>query len=121
MSARANDEASIIRAIGQNIDQALQAPKSGFPRVLILMRPSLVGCNICTTVRPSVTAYENIEKLILNGMDILGKSEVDCIKRNEQIFCIVHFLKDADDAWLSANIPGEVFMRHSVMKAHALL
>jgi hypothetical protein len=57
----------------------------------------------------------------MNGTDILGKSEVNCIERNEQVFRIVHFFKGADDTWLSANIPSEVLMRHSVMKTHALL
>jgi hypothetical protein len=50
MSARANDKASIIRAIGQKIDQALQTSEFRLPGVLILMRPSFVRRKICTTV-----------------------------------------------------------------------
>jgi hypothetical protein len=50
MGTRANNQTTIIGTIGEKIDQALKATEAWLGRVLILVRPWLVGREIGTTI-----------------------------------------------------------------------
>lgn len=49
MSALADDETTVIRSVGQKVDQALQAAEARLEGILILVRPRNVLGNVRTT------------------------------------------------------------------------
>jgi hypothetical protein len=50
MSTRADNEATVIWAVGEEVDQALQATEAGLGRVLVLVWPWFVGREVSTAV-----------------------------------------------------------------------
>jgi len=47
-SAFADDEATVFRAVGQEVDKALQAAEAGLERILVLVRPWNVLGDVCS-------------------------------------------------------------------------
>lgn len=64
---------------------------------------------------------EKTDHLHPSRESLLGKTEVDSVKRHDQVFRVVDLLECANDAGLSTDSPCEVFVRHGVLEAHALL
>lgn len=54
------------------------------------------------------------------GEDVLGKTEVDGIERDDEVFGVVDFLEGSDDAGFSSDGPGEIFVGYGVLQTHAL-
>lgn len=95
----AHNQPSIVRPVGQKIDQPLETSKSWAGTVLILVRPWLVFLEIFT----------------------VGEAQVHRIEGHDQVFRLVDLFKNPNHAWLSANGPGECLMRKAISCAHALL
>lgn len=53
--------------------------------------------------------------------NLLGKLEVDDVKKHDQVFIIVDLLKCANDSRLAADAPDKVLVRKDIMKAHSFL
>jgi hypothetical protein len=99
MCSLADNQATIVRSVRQQVDQALQTSESILGGVLILMRPRLVWWQIGSS----------------------SKTEVYCIERYDQVVSTKDGLKDGQNARLGADLPDEVLVCDGVIEAHALV
>ncbi|KAI3485405.1 hypothetical protein L1887_51329 [Cichorium endivia] len=99
MRALADDQSAIIRSVRKQVHQALQAAEARLERVLVLVRPRLVGRQVLA----------------------VGETKVDGIKRDDQVFGAQELFKRSYHAGLRADLPRPVLVRHGVVEAHALL
>lgn len=97
--ALAHDQAAVLVAVGEDVDQALKASEAGLLGVLVLVRPGLVGLDVLA----------------------VGERDVDGIKRHDQVGGVVHLLKGLDDTGLLADTPCKGLVLGTVAEDHALL
>lgn len=95
----ADNQAAVVRAVGEHVDQALHDPESRLARVLVLVRPGLVGWEI----------------------GAVREAEVDGVEGDDQVFVVVDLLEGGHDRRLGAHFPHEVLVCDSVVETHALL
>lgn len=95
----ANDQTAIVRAIGEQVDEALEAAEARLIRVLILVGPRLVGGKIGAA----------------------GEGEVESIKGDNEILSAVDLLKGTNHTWLASDAPDKVLVCHTIVHAHSLL
>jgi hypothetical protein len=94
-----DQKATVLGAVGQEVDEALDTAQTATLRVLILVRPCSVGGQILT----------------------VGKRDVDSIERTDEIGILVKVGKDIDDGGLGADIPCERFVGGAVCLDKTLL
>lgn len=98
MGALAHNQASIPVAVGEDVDQALEAAETRLLWVLILVRPRLVGFDVGAP----------------------RKGSVDGVKGHDQVLRVVCTLKGLDDSRLLTDGPGEGLMSNSISNNHPL-
>lgn len=89
VSALADDQSAVLRAVGQKVDEALEAAEARLLGVLILVSPRLVGLEIFT----------------------VGEGKVDGVEADDEVLSIVDLLESANDTRLLANIPSPRLVR----------
>lgn len=99
MSASADDQTAIFRPVWQEVHKALETPEAWLLWILVLMRPWVIGVDVSS----------------------IWEANVDSIEGHYQVFCVVDFLKCADDSRLLSYRPCERLVCDSIAKAHALL
>lgn len=99
MCTLADNQATIVRSVRQQVDQALQTSESVLSGVLVLMGPGLVWWQI----GPS------------------GETEVYCVERHDQIIGTKDSLEDRQNARLGSDLPNEILVCDGVIEAHALV
>ena len=62
-----------------------------------------------------------VVRLLADMENLLWKAEVDRIERNDEILIVIYLLECADNTWLAADSPGEVFVRNRVLQTHPFL
>ena len=83
MSAPADDQSTVLRAVGQKIDKALEAAEARLLRILILVGPGLVWLEIFA----------------------VGERDVDGVEADDEVLCVVDLLESTNDTRLLAYIP----------------
>jgi hypothetical protein len=94
-----DQKTTVLGAVGQEVDKALDTAQTATLRVLILVRPCSVGGQILT----------------------VGKRDVDSIERADKVRILVKVGKGVDDGGLRANIPCERFVSGAVCLEKTLL
>lgn len=89
MSALANDQSTVLRAVGQKVDKALQAAEARLFRILVLVGPGLVGLEIFA----------------------VGEGDVDGVEADDEVLSVVDLLESTNDTRLLANIPSPRLVR----------
>ena len=74
MGSFADNQTAIVRTVGHEVDQSLQATEARLGWILVLMRPWLINWQIGTS----------------------GKTKVDSVKRDNQIFGLEDLLKSTN-------------------------
>lgn len=97
--ALAHDQPAVARPVGQQVDQPLQAAEARLLRVLVLVRPGLVGLHV----------------------GAVGEGHVDGVEGDDEVGRVVDALEGGDEPGLLADGPGEGLVRDAVAEAHALL
>lgn len=94
-----DEETTILRTVGQEVDETLNATQTSTLRILILVRPGTVGGKILT----------------------VGKRYVDGIERADQILSVIEFFENINDSWFRADAPCERFVSSTVCLNKTLL
>lgn len=96
--ALGHDEPAVVGPVGQQVDEALEAAEARAVRILVLVRPRLVGLEVRA----------------------VGEADVDGVERHEQVLGVVDALERPDDAGLGPDGPHKVLVRRAVVEEHAL-
>jgi hypothetical protein len=99
VSTLADNQATIVGAVGEQVHKALEAAEAGTLRVLVLVRPGLVGGEVLA----------------------VGEAVVDGVEGDNEVFGVIDFLEGGDDTGLRADVPDEVLVRGGVVQKHTLL
>ncbi len=99
MRPLADNEAAVLRAIREEVDETLQAAEARALRILILMRPGIVGGEIGAVM----------------------KAVIDGIEGHQEILRAIHLLKGVDDARFRADRPDKIFVAGTIWEQHAFL
>ena len=89
MSALANDQSTVLRAVGQKVDKTLEAAEARLQRILILVGPWLVGLEIFA----------------------IGERDIDAVETDDEVLSAVNLLESANDTGLLANAPSPRLVR----------
>jgi hypothetical protein len=95
----ADNQATIVGSVRQQVDQALQTSESILGGVLILVRPRLVWWQICSS----------------------SETEVYCVERHDQVISTKDGLEDGEDARFGADLPDKILVCDGVIEAHAFV
>lgn len=87
----ADNETTIVVAVGQKVDETLQAAEARLLGVLVLVRPGGVALEVAP-----------------------GIGEVHAVKRNDQVLRVVHLGKRIDHTGLLTDAPGERFVSNTI-------
>lgn len=119
VTAFADDETAVLGPVRENIDEALEAPEPRLERVLVLMWPRFVLGDVLAAVAGCQHKFSSL--IVFDEFDLLGKTEIDGIKRHDQILSIVYLFESSNNARLAAHRPGKVLVGDGVLQAHAFL
>lgn len=98
MRALAHNKTTIVRAVGEEVNETLETTESRPVRILVLVGPGLIGGEICA----------------------VGEAVVDSVERDDEVFISINFLEGVDNARLAADGPYEVLVTGAVGEKHAL-
>lgn len=82
MTTFADDQPAVIRAVGQQVDEPLQATEARLAGILILVRP----------------------RLVLGHVGAVRELHIDRVERDEEVFSAVDLFKGVDDAGFAAEV-----------------
>lgn len=89
VSAPADDQSTVLGAVGQKIDKALEAAEARLRWILILVGPRLVWLEIFA----------------------VGEGDVDGVEADDEVLSVMDLLESANDTRLLANIPSPRLVR----------
>ena len=88
MCALADDESTVIGAVGEEVDKTLETAEAGLQRILVLMSPRLIGLEVFA----------------------VREGQVDGVKADNKVFRLVDFFECADNAGLLADCPSPLLV-----------